>query len=53
MYRWMLILILGGMLVIPQGASSEAAVRRFALVAGANSGGPDRVPLRYAVSARP
>jgi len=50
MYRWTVLLILAGVLVIPQSVSAETAVRRFALAAGANSGGPDRVPLRYAVS---
>jgi len=37
-------------LVCVQNVTAAGTIRRFALVAGANFGGPDRVPLRYAVS---
>ena len=35
---------------LPAPASAQAEVRRFVLAAGANFGGADRPPLRYAVS---
>jgi len=46
------LLVLGGHLLPAAAAPAEAPapLRRFALVVGANQGGPTRVPLRYAVS---
>ena len=41
--------ILAGLLLLPQVTECDV-LRRFALVAGANHGGTDRVTLRYAVS---
>ena len=38
------------LIVCAEATCSAAAVRRFAIVAGANRGGAGRVPLRYAVS---
>jgi hypothetical protein len=38
------------MCALPVPVSAQAEVRRFVLVAGANFGGADRPPLRYAVS---
>ena len=42
-----LLLILG---LCAQGATAATRVERFALIAGANSGGSDRPQLQYAVS---
>ncbi|MFN3202602.1 MAG: caspase domain-containing protein [Bradymonadia bacterium] len=35
---------------IAEAAGEDIRVRRFALLAGANDGGSDRIPLRYAIS---
>ena len=40
--------LLAGALLAGPAAASEPTVRRFALLAGANDGGPGRVPLVYA-----
>ena len=43
-------LALLGLALLPRTALAAAGVQRFALVAAANDGGPDRPPLRYALS---
>jgi hypothetical protein len=47
---WMTRATLLIMCALPVPVSAQAEVRRFVLVAGANFGGADRPPLRYAVS---
>ena len=39
-----------GLLLAPTAAGQEQTIRRFALVVGANSGGPDREQLRFAAT---
>jgi hypothetical protein len=45
-----LILLLFVLTLCPDTGSSAGTVRRFVLAAGVNSGGPERIPLMYAVS---
>jgi hypothetical protein len=44
------VLLLALLLVCPPQALAMGGIHRFVLAAGANSGGPERVPLRYAYS---
>ena len=44
------LLCLGFLLLFAGSGSASAQIRRYALAAGANYGGPDRATLRYAVS---
>ncbi|MFC1572318.1 caspase domain-containing protein [Candidatus Eisenbacteria bacterium] len=44
------ILIIITLILFPSVVTAAGPARRFVLAAGANSGGPERVPLRYAVS---
>jgi len=48
--RAIALLALLGLALLPRTALAAAGVQRFALVAAANDGGPDRPPLRYALS---
>jgi hypothetical protein len=47
---WWALLIVGWGLAIAPDMAHAAPLRRFALIAGANDGGPGRSPLRYALS---
>ena len=42
--------VLAFLAALPAPARAAGQVQRYALVAGANFGGPDRAPLRYAIS---
>ena len=44
------ILVSSGLAPLPQPALAAGGVQRYALVAGANYGGPDRPTLQYAIS---
>jgi hypothetical protein len=44
------VLVSSGLAVLPEPAHAAGGVQRYALVAGANYGGPDRPTLQYAIS---
>src|SRR5207249_1274266 len=43
-------LLCAGMTLAPTGAHAAAALQRYALIVGANSGGANRAQLQYAIS---
>jgi hypothetical protein len=46
----LILLVFSGVVFPAQQSSNQATTKRFAMVVGANNGGPDRVQLKYAVS---
>lgn len=46
----LIFLVFSGVVLPGEQSSNPATTRRFAMVVGANNGGPDRVKLKYAVS---
>ncbi len=50
MTRKMMIILIFLAMLCPRSVPASGTIHRFVLAAGANSGGPERIPLRYAVS---
>jgi hypothetical protein len=46
----LIFLVFSGVVLPEEQSSNQATTKRFAMVVGANNGGPDRVKLKYAVS---